>query len=180
MRELTGSGSATSYTATRIQVYTGQHFDGFIARLESAVPLFSPEQLEGADTWAAVARLVETMAPHNFVFFFQMTPSNAMRIAGSPTRSRTYLMGNPVTVERMYKHHPGVMVHAPLHVEVYETARGRAMFLIERPSAAFGSFGMDAIAEVGLELDRQVDDLLAFLGVPGRERAVLTDPGSLP
>jgi hypothetical protein len=172
------SALATSYTATRLTVPTGQPFDAFVSKLERAVPPFSPDVLVGVESWTEVTRIIETLAPHAFVFFFQMTPSNATRIAGSPTRSRTYLMGNPVTVERMYRHHPGVMVHAPLQVEVYETAAREAIFSIERPSAAFASFGIDAVTEVGVELDRQVDDLLTFLGVSAGDRSVLGDPGS--
>jgi hypothetical protein len=179
MSSPTTTASAVSYTATRLLIPTRQPFDTFVSKLEEAVPHFSPDVLAGVETWTEVTRIVETLTPHAFVFFFEMTPSNATRIAGSTTRSRVYLMGNPVTVEGMYRHHPGVMVHAPLQVEVYENAAHEAIFSIQRPSAAFASFEIDAVAEVGEVLDRQVDDLLAFLGVSASDRGILSAPRSL-
>jgi hypothetical protein len=166
MSARSGTASQTRYTATRHELPTGQDFDEFTSKFETAVPLFTPEQLDGVNDWNEVIKRVEGSAPHAFVFFFKMTPSNAMRIAGNTTRSHVYLVGNPVTVEGMYRHHPGVMLHAPFHVEIYETAAHDAVFAIETPSSAFASFGIEAVTNVGFELDRKVNELLEFLGVP--------------
>jgi len=49
----------------------------------------------------------------------------------------------------MIRHEPEVVLYAPLRTRIYEGADGRAFFVIDQPSALFGSFGNADITEVG-------------------------------
>jgi hypothetical protein len=89
-----------------------------------------------------------------------------MRLAGDTWRCASYLMGNHTIAQRMYHHHPGIMLYAPLRTAIYEDAHGVTWFSVDQPSTCFASFGIPAIAEVGTELDRKLASLLGFLGAP--------------
>ncbi len=89
-----------------------------------------------------------------------------MRLLGHETRVMTYMMGNNVVVERMYRHNPAVMLYAPLRTTIYEDSAGATHFSIDQPSTRFASFGDPRIAEVGLLLDAKVAELLELLGLP--------------
>jgi hypothetical protein len=75
-------------------------------------------------------------------------------------------MGNHTIAQRMYHHNPAVMLYAPLRTAIYEDAAGVTWFAVDQPSTIFGSFGVPAITEVGIELDRKLAALLQFLGAP--------------
>jgi hypothetical protein len=74
-------------------------------------------------------------------------------------------MGNHVTAERMFRYDPRVMLYAPLHTVIWEDSDANAWFTVDQPSTQFSSFGIPAVAEVGVELDRELAKLLDVLGV---------------
>jgi len=88
-----------------------------------------------------------------------------MQLFGHRTRAVTYMMGNNVIVERMFRHHPGVMLYAPLRTAIYEDESARTHFSIDQPSTRFASFGDSRIAAVGLELDTKLAELLQLMSM---------------
>ena len=155
----------TTYQATRYAFPTRQPFTEFLARYEAAVPPARADLFAVPD-WDAVTERTDALAAHGFLIYAKMSPGDRMPLAGrNQARSVVYLMGNHVIAERMYRHHAGVMLYAPLRVEIYEDKEGKAVFSAEKPSQAFGSFGNDDITTVGLELDHKLSALLAFLDV---------------
>ena len=50
-----------------------------------------------------------------------------MKLFGHQTRVVTYMMGNNVIVERMFRHDPGVMLYAPLRTAIYQDADARSI-----------------------------------------------------
>jgi len=42
-----------------------------------------------------------------------------MRMAGHERRAITYLMGNNVIAETMFRHDPGIILYAPLRTAIY-------------------------------------------------------------
>ena len=88
-----------------------------------------------------------------------------MRVAGHRNRCTTYLMGNHIVAERMYRHDPGILLYAPLRTTIYEDHDDRLWFSVDQPSTRFSSFGDPEIAAVGVELDGKLADLFTTLGV---------------
>lgn len=88
-----------------------------------------------------------------------------MGVAGHDRRCTTYLMGNHVIAERMYRHDPGILLYAPLRTTLYEDHDGQLWFAVAQPSTRFASFGDPEIAAVGAELDGKLADLFATLGI---------------
>ncbi len=89
-----------------------------------------------------------------------------MQLFGHRTRAVTYMMGNTSIVERMFRHHPGVMLYAPLRTAIYQDAAERTHLSIDQPSTRFASFGNPRIAAVGLELDTKLADILRLMSMP--------------
>ncbi|MET9844670.1 DUF302 domain-containing protein [Streptomyces ossamyceticus] len=104
--------------------------------------------------------------PHSFAVFWTLDPMPVMRLSGHQHRAVTYMMGNNVMAETMFRHDPGIILYAPLRTAIYETASGRVQFSIDQPSSKFASFGDPRIAEVGAQLDAKVAELLRLMTLP--------------
>ncbi|RAY14136.1 DUF302 domain-containing protein [Actinomadura craniellae] len=159
---------STAHAMERLEIPTGMPFGDFRAAFERAVPTLDPGELNrmianGAG-WGEVSALVER-TPHGFVLFttFDVTP--LMRAAGHRQPVVEYLMGNHVLAEHMFRHHPAVLLYAPLRVLLYGDDGGQAIFVIDRPGTVFAGFDIPQVAAVGADLDRKVGALLAAIGV---------------
>ncbi|WP_081808998.1 DUF302 domain-containing protein [Mycobacterium sp. URHB0044] len=75
-------------------------------------------------------------------------------------------MGNNVIAETMLRHHPGIMLDAPLRIAIYEDASGRVHLSMDQPSSKLAPFGDAHIAEVGAQLDAKVAELLRLMSLP--------------
>jgi hypothetical protein len=176
-----GAVRSVPHEVRRLEVAVGTSFDDFRQRYQEAVPRLDAAQFErlkaeDAD-WDAVLRDARENAPHGFIIYYAADVTSLMRLAGDSWRCAEYLMGNHTIAQRMYHHNPAVMLYAPLRTAIYEDATGVTWFAVDQPSTTFGSFGVPAITEVGIELDRKLAALLQFLGAP--VPAVLT-PGPAP
>ena len=156
------------HLVNRLVVDTDDTFDDLRRRFESLVPTIDfaelTAQIESGDV-ARVQRYTAEHAPHSFVTFWTFDPTPMMQLVGHCTRAITYMMGNNVIAETMYRHHPGVMLYAPLRTEIYEDAEGAVHLSIDQPSTKFASFGDPHIAEVGVQLDFKLAALLRLLGL---------------
>jgi hypothetical protein len=154
----------------RLAIAVGAGFEDFRARYERSVPTVDPEQFaalvrRGAD-WETVLRASADNAPHHFIRYWTHDSGALMQLDGNAPRSSSYLMGNHMLAERMYRRDPAVMLYAPMRTAIHEDADGATWFSFDQPSTRFESFGDPTIAEVGLELDRKVAMLLDHLGAP--------------
>jgi hypothetical protein len=157
------------HLVNRFVIDTDDTFDDVRQRYESLVPTIDfaklADLIEAGDL-STVQRYTAEHAPHSFVNFWTFDPTPMMHLVGHPTRAITYMMGNNVIVETMFRHDPGVMLYAPLRTEIYEDNTGRIHLSIDQPSTRFASFGDPRITEVGLQLDVKLAALLHLLGLP--------------
>lgn len=154
----------------RLAVDVGTSFQDFRERYERAVPRFDEDRFaalarENA-TWATVIRATHENAPHGFIIYWSFDSSPLMELAGDRGRCVEYLMGNHVIAQRMFHHDPGVLLYAPLRTAIHTTPEGRIWFTVDQPSTRFASFGDPAIGQVGIDLDRELAGLLAYLDAP--------------
>ena len=157
------------HLVNRFVINTDDTFDDLRQRFESLVPTIDFAELtkviESGDL-SQVQRYTAEHAPHSFVNFWTFDPTPMMALVGHSTRAITYMMGNNVIAETMYRHHPGVMLYAPLRTAIYEDTDGAVHLSIDQPSSRFASFGDPRITEVGAQLDAKLAALLRLLGVP--------------
>ena len=156
------------HLVNRFVIETDDTFDDLRKRFESLVPTIDfaelTEEIRSGDL-ARVQRYTAEHARHSFVTFWTFDPTPMMQLVGHSTRAITYMMGNNMIAETMYRHHPGVMLYAPLRTEIYEDTEGAVHLSIDQPSTKFASFGDPRIAKVGAQLDVKLADLLRLLGL---------------
>ncbi|MEU4092852.1 DUF302 domain-containing protein [Streptomyces sp. NPDC026673] len=157
------------YEVTRLDVPLPGSFDEAVRRYETLVPPYREAKtlriVESGGSWESALAQAERNAPHGFMIFWRNAGTALMSLAGDRTPFIMYLMGNYAIAERMFRHDPSAMMHAPLRTEIYQGPDG-PRFVIDKPSSHFDSFGSAEIAQVGLELDRKVADLFALMEAP--------------
>lgn len=158
-----------SHLVNRLVIDTGVTFDDLRRRFEYLVPTIDFAELTDiieAGDLSRVQQYTADHAPNSFVNFWTFDPTPMMTLAGHRTRAVTYMVGNNVIVETMYRHNPGVMLYAPLRTEIYEDTAGRVHLSIDQPSSKFASFGDRRIATVGAMLDTKLAELLRLVPLP--------------
>lgn len=157
------------HLVNRFDIDTDATFDDVRQTYESLVPTIDFMELTALIEKGDLSRVKQYTAehaPHSFVNFWTLDPMPMMELAGHRTRTITYMMGNNVIVETMFRHHPGVMLYAPLRTAIYQDATGRVHFSIDQPSSKSASFGDPRIAEVGAALDAKLAALLDLMSLP--------------
>jgi hypothetical protein len=165
----TDTTHTVAHTVNRLVIDTDTSFDEVLERYESLVPTLDFAKLTrlvSSGDLERVKQYTAEHAPHTFVNFWMFDPTPQMRLFGHQTRVVTYMMGNNVIVERMYRHDPGIMLYAPLRTAIYQDADGQAHFSIDQPSTRFASFGDPRIAAMGLELDAKLAEILRLMSLP--------------
>ena len=157
----------TTFTVRRLTV-TVPSVRGFQRSYESAVPDVPTDQvaalLRAGAPWPEMEKLIQSSAPHGFLFYSKNDAHPLMHAAGDDADCLWYLMGNHVLAERMFRHDPRALLYAPLRTVIWEDPTGGAWFSVDQPSTHFASLGNPEVAEVGVQLDRKLADLLQALG----------------
>jgi hypothetical protein len=159
----------TQYLLRRLTIDVDVPVHEFRAHYEAAVPRYPEGEVKAlvakGAPWQEMLNLVTRVAPLGFLLYGTIEMDPVMRLAGDGGSCVAYLMGNHTIAERMFRHDPSVMLHAPLRTAIWSHSDGSARFTLDKPSDHFGSFANAAIADVGVELDRKVAALLEHLGV---------------
>jgi Domain of unknown function DUF302 len=166
-------GPQQTFTVNRLNVPI-EGVRGFQQRYEAAVPDLPVGRVkelvsEGAP-WSEMVDFIGEVAPFGFLIYFRNDVGPVMRAAGDPADCVSYLMGNHVIAETMFRHDPRAMLYAPLRTLIWEDPSGRAWFTVDQPSTQFASLGPH-VFEVGKELDRKLAVLLESLGTPSESLA---------
>jgi hypothetical protein len=132
-------------------------------RYEKLVPAVDLAAFGACANWNEVLLEAKRQAPHGFLRYFRTDVATAMVGSGTKSQATQYLMGNHTIAERMYRHDPGVMLHAPLRTLLHDGPQGTVL-AVDQPSMLFGSYGNPSIAAVGSELDTLLARLIELLG----------------
>jgi hypothetical protein len=148
------------------------------SRYETLVPEVDSGRFYQMASWQATLDLAEINAPHGFMRYTRMDVTALMASSPSFWQATEYLMGNHTIAERMFRHDPSVMLHAPLRTLIYVDPDGDTKLAVDQPSLLFNSFGRPEIASVGMELDALLAELIRLLGaeVPSHLRSPVSDP----
>ena len=167
---MTTYSTAVDHPARRLVVALPLPYDAARAHYEILVPEVDLARFFQMASWQATLELAEINAPHGFMRYYRGDITAAM--AGSPSlwKATQYLMGNHTIAERMFRHDPSVMLHAPLRTLLYADPDGDTKLAVDQPSLLFASYDNPQVAEVGRELDALLAQLITLLGadVPPR------------
>jgi hypothetical protein len=155
---------AFDHPSRRLVVALPQTYEEARERYESLVPEVDFARFSEMTSWQATLELAEINAPHGFMRYYRSDITAAM--FGSPSLWKTtqYLMGNHTIAERMFRHDPSVMLHAPLRTVLYVGLDGETKLAVDQPSLLFDSYDKPEIATVGRELDGLLAGLITSLG----------------
>ena len=157
-------GTVVAHTAVRMTLALNQSLSQAVARFEELVPAVDIDVFRRSRSWDETIQLANINAPLGLMRFWKLDYAAVLAGSGTPARSFGYLMGNQTIAEQMIRHEPEVVLYAPLRTAIYEGTDGGAFFVIDQPSALFGSFGNADITKVGRHLDALVATLLDTLG----------------
>jgi hypothetical protein len=157
------------HLVNRIVIEVDATYDDLRRRFEELVPAIGQEGLAevvATGDVAAMERYTAERTPNSFANFWTLDATAAMRLKGNRSQLVTYMVGNNVIAETMYRHDPGVMLYAPIRTAIYTDGDGRTFLSFDQPSTRFGSFDDEDIRRVGRLLDGKFASLLGLLGVP--------------
>ena len=157
-------GTVVAHTSVRMTLALNQSLSQAVARFEELVPAVDIDVFRRSRSWDETIQLANINAPLGLMRFWKLDYAAVLAGSGTPARSFGYLVGNQTIAEQMIRHEPEVVLYAPLRTAIYEGTDGGAFFVIDQPSALFGSFGNADITKVGRHLDALVATLLDALG----------------
>jgi hypothetical protein len=155
----------TPHTVVRLDFVATDSYAVLRDRFEGAVPAFDVATLAGVADWPDVVTRTTAAAPHEFLRYATIDGSPLFAIAGHTTSVTTYLMGNHVFAEQMFRHDPAILLYAPLRVTIYQDKAGVAHLSIDQPATRFASFDDPQITAVGQLLDAKLATLVTHLGL---------------
>ena len=148
----------------RLVIALPEPYEQARTRYEVLIPEVDHARFRQASTWQDVVDLAHTLAPHGFMRYNRMDLADLFAQSSAGGMATQYLMGNHTIAERMFRHDPSVMLHAPLRTLIYTSGDGKAHLVIDQPSLLFGSYQNPDIAAVGRELDGLVAEVIRLLG----------------
>lgn len=160
----------TAHQVNRLTLRIDAGYPDFRERFERAAPALPAEEVaefaRRRGSWPEMVDWIDRIAPHGFLIYARIEVDPVMGLAGHAVAGTEYLMGNHLIAERMFRHDPAVMLHAPLRLFLWERPGGGAGLAVDQPSNQFASYGRPEISAVGVELDRKLAALLHHLGAP--------------
>jgi len=157
------------HEVNRIVIEVDVTFDELRRRFEELVPDIDLDKLGEVirtGDLEEVKKYTAARTPNSFANFWTFDPTEMMQLRGNGGRLVTYMVGNNLTAETMYRHDPGVMLYAPIRTAIYTDNDGRTFISVDQPSTRFDSFADENIHAVGRFLDEKIGDLLRLLSVP--------------
>jgi hypothetical protein len=169
---MTTHTTVIDHPSRRLLVALPQPYDQAREHYETLVPEVDFARFAQMASWQATLELAEINAPHGFMRYYRSDITAAMASSQSFWKATQYLMGNHTIAERMFRHDPSVMLHAPLRTLLYADADSDTKLAVDQPSLLFNSYDNADIAAVGDELDALLVGLIELLGgeVPNQLR----------
>ena len=161
---MTTHTTAIDHSSRRLVVALPAPYDEAREQYETLVPEVDFARFFQMASWQATLELAEINAPHGFMRYDRGDVTATMAGSTSLWKATQYLMGNHTIAERMFRHDPSVMLHAPLRTLLYADADGDTKFAVDQPSVLFASYHNPDIDTVGEELDALLVGLIELLG----------------
>ena len=161
---MTNRPAVIDHPDRRLLIALPEPYDSARKHYETLVPEVDSARFYQMASWQATLDLAEINAPHGFMRYARMDVTALMASSPSYWKATQYLMGNHTIAERMFRHEPSVMLHAPLRTLLYADANGDTRLAVDQPSLLFASYDNPDIAAVGQELDTLLVGLVELLG----------------
>jgi Domain of unknown function DUF302 len=161
---MTTNTTVIDHPSRRLVVALPALYDQAREQYETLVPEADLARFFQMASWQATLELAEINAPHGFMRYYRQDVTATMASSPSLWKATQYLMGNHPIAERMFRHDPAVMLHAPLRTLLYADVDGDTKLAVDQPSLLFSSYDNPDITAVGFELDDLLAELIMLLG----------------
>jgi Domain of unknown function DUF302 len=161
---MTSRSALIDHPDRRLLIALPEPYDLAREHYETLVPEADSARFFQMASWQATLDLAEINAPHGFMRYARSDVTALMASSPSFWKATQYLMGNHTIAERMFRHEPSVMLHAPLRTLLYADADGDTKLAVDQPGLLFASYDNPDIAAVGAELDALLVGLIELLG----------------
>ena len=121
---MTTSNTAVDHPSRRLVIALPTLYDEAREQYETLVPEVDYARFFQMASWQATLELAEINAPHGFMRYYRGDVTATMAGSTSLWKATQYLMGNHTIAERMFRHDPSVMLHAPLRTLLYADSNG--------------------------------------------------------
>jgi uncharacterized protein (DUF302 family) len=142
---------------TLLNFSSEKSFDDVIVDFEKQLGRFNQEKLLASSDLRASVKQMEGPSGLMIIAVLEMgklLPS----LVDSSTRTRQYLIGNPLIASQMAAFETLAALYAPPRVLVY-TRDGKTWISYDKPSTVFGRFGKSEILQTAEDLDRKFEKL---------------------
>ncbi|MEU3983958.1 DUF302 domain-containing protein [Streptomyces sp. NPDC026672] len=156
------------YQARQFHLPVHIPYGQFIKLFETLVPDVEPKKLAhliAAGDMNAVSEHFSVHAPNGWSVYWKIDIGPLQRLNGHDTTAVTYLLGNSLIGESLFRHDPAALTYAPFRVTVSRDGEGRTTLTIVQPSTQLNSLNSPHITRIGHEVDTQIAHLLRRLGL---------------
>src|ERR1700758_5502089 len=161
---MTSRSTVIDHPDRRLLIALPEPYDSARQHYETLVPEVDFARFFQMASWQATLDLAEINAPHGFMRYARMDVTALMASSPSFWKATQYLMGNHTIAERMFRHEPSVMLHAPLRTLLYADADGDTKLAVNQPGRLCGSYVNADIAAAVAERDALLAGLIEPLG----------------
>jgi uncharacterized protein (DUF302 family) len=155
-----------TFSVTRRTLTTSKPFDEFIGELEKRSPVVPPSKFQelvdlNLPQDQLRARVEGLIGSSGFMFFMKVRHDGLFSRFGRTHASVQYAIGNPLIAKDVSDKAPAICLYTPLRLAVYEAPETQETIVsYNSPASLFGSFGVPEAAEIGVELERKLQDLV--------------------
>lgn len=147
-------------------VATGLSHDACIRAFEREVghldPAVTQRLVERKTAWNEIEREIAKIGgAHDLMIIERADLGRVASLSGRPKHCLLYLVGNPVIANRIISIDLRGCFYVPFRVALYDGNPGGAMIAFDRPSSSLATLGRPEITEIGEDLDRKIDAVVA-------------------
>ena len=150
----------TKYDGVLVTIRSRKSFFEVTKAIESSLQRFSvPRLMEyvgHADRDGLEAYVAQVSAPSKFSIFWEMEQGTTMRLAGIPTESKFYLVGNAVIARGLFRYTAASGLGAPVRICVSQRDGEETRIDLDQVSAFFSKFPETAPSDVPQLLDDEM------------------------
>ena len=148
-------------------VPTGLSYDAAIRAFEREVghldPAVTQRLVERKASWSEIEGEIGRIGgSHGLMIIERADLGRVASLSGRQKRCLLYLVGNPVIANRIISIDLRGCFYVPFRVALYDDGNPEgAMIAFDRPSSSLATLGRPEIMEIGEDLDRKIDVVMA-------------------
>jgi uncharacterized protein (DUF302 family) len=157
------------YPVERVVESTGLSYADLVSAFERLLSRWDPSRaLERRQSWSEIAAETNALAgTHGLLILHRVNHGAVTSLTGRSKPCSLYLLGHPVTAERILDIDIRASLCLPLRVALYDDGHPRdARLAYERPSSLLRTFDHPALTALGLILDHKLNGIVASIRRP--------------